>query len=95
MNFFEKFGFLEDEQKEYEDITPEEIKKMISKHNKLVETNLQFLKNLEINTYKEIFINYPDMFLMDASNFEKYFNRYEKEALQEKLNTNYKVVKFL
>ena len=27
--------------------------------------------------------------------FEKYFNRYEKEALQEKLNTNYKVVKFL
>ncbi|CDF20905.1 unknown [Clostridium sp. CAG:609] len=95
MNFFEKFGFLEDEQKEYEDITPEEIKKMISKHNKLVETNLQFLKDLEINTYKEIFINYPDMFLMDASNFEKYFNRYEKEALQEKLNTNYKVVKFL
>ena len=61
MNFFEKFGFLEDEQKEYEDITPEEIKKMISKHNKLVETNLQFLKDLEINTYKEIFINYPDM----------------------------------
>ena len=57
MNFFEKFGFLEDEQKEYEDITPEEIKKMISKHNKLVETNLQFLKDLEINTYKEIFIN--------------------------------------
>lgn len=95
MNFFEKFGFLEDEQKEYENITPEEIKKMISKHNKLVETNLQFLKDLEINTYKEIFINYPDMFLMDASNFEKYFNRYEKEALQEKLNTNYKVVKFL
>ena len=95
MNFFEKFGFLEDEQKEYEDITPEEIKKMISKHNKLVETNLQFLKDLEINTYKEIFINYPDMFLMDASNFEKYFNRYEKEALQEKLNINYKVVKFL
>lgn len=95
MNFFEKFGFLEDEQKEYEDITPEEIKKMVSKHNKLVETNLQFLKDLEINTYKEIFINYPDMFLMDASNFEKYFNRYEKEALQEKLNTNYKVVKFL
>ena len=43
----------------------------------------------------EYFINYPDMFLMDASNFEKYFNRYEKEALQEKLNTNYKVVKFL
>ena len=95
MSFFEKFGFLEDEQKEYEDITPEEIKKMISKHNKLVETNLQFLKDLEINTYNEIFINYPDMFLMDASNFEKYFNRYEKEALQEKLNTNYKVVKFL
>ena len=95
MSFFEKFGFLEDEQKEYEDITPEEIKKMITKHNKLVETNLQFLKDLENNTYKEIVINYPDMFLMDASNFEKYFNRYEKEALQEKLNTNFKVVKFL
>lgn len=95
MNLFEKFNFLEEEKQEYEDITPEEIKKMITKHNKLVETNLQFLKDLEINTYKEIFINYPDMFLMDASNFEKYFNRYEKEALQEKLNSNFKVVKFL
>mgnify|MGYP007100269015 CR=1 FL=1 len=54
MNFFEKFGFLEDEQKEYEDITPEEIKKMISKHKKLVETNLQILKDFEINSYTEI-----------------------------------------
>lgn len=95
MNFFEKFGFLEDEQKEYEDITPEEIKKMISKHNKLVETNLQFLKDLEINTYKEIFINYPDMFLMDASNFEESFSKYDKEELVEKLNANYKMVKYL
>ena len=42
---------------------------------------LKVLKDLGITTYKEIFINYPDMFLMDASNFEESFSKYDKEEL--------------
>ena len=35
------------------------------------------------------------MFLMDASNFEESFSKYDKEELVEKLNANYKMVKYL
>lgn len=92
---FEVLGFSEDEIKEYNELTPEEIKKFIEDNSSLVSNNIRFLKDLGIITYKEIFINYPDMFLMDVSNFEEIFTKYEKEELVNKLNTNYKIVKML
>lgn len=92
---FEVLGFSEDEIKEYNELTPDEIKKFIEDNSSLVSKNITFLKDLGIITYKEIFINYPDMFLMDVSNFEEIFTKYEKEELVNKLNTNYKIVKML
>ena len=71
------------------------MKKVIEEHENLVKVNLEYLKNLGIETYKEIFINYPDMFLMDASNFEESFSKYDKAELIEKLNANFKMVKYL
>lgn len=90
-----EFDFLDNEIEEYEGLTPKEIKDVINDHSKLVGTNISYLKNLGVETYKEIFINYPDMFLMDASNFEGIFSKYQKEELVAKLNTNYKMVKRL
>lgn len=95
MKFLEECGFLEEDIKEYEGNTPELVKKTINEHEALVKTNIDFLKNLGIKTYKEIFINYPDMFLMDASNFEKSFTQYNQEEMIEKLNANFKMVKWL
>ena len=95
MKFLEECGFLEEDIKEYEGNTPELVRKTINEHEALVKTNIDFLKNLGIKTYKEIFINYPDMFLMDASNFEKSFTQYNQEEMIEKLNANFKMVKYL
>lgn len=95
MKFLEECGFLEEDIKEYEGNTPELVRKTINEHEALVKTNIDFLKNLGIKTYKEIFINYPDMFLMDASNFEKSFTQYNQEEMIEKLNDNFKMVKWL
>ncbi len=95
MKFLEECGFLEEDIKEYEGNTPELVRKTIDEHEALVKTNIDFLKNLGIKTYKEIFINYPDMFLMDASNFEKSFTQYNQEEMIEKLNANFKMVKWL
>lgn len=95
MKFLEECGFLEEDIKEYEGNTPELVRKTINEHEDLVKTNIDFLKNLGIKTYKEIFINYPDMFLMDASNFEKSFTQYNQEEMIEKLNANFKMVKWL
>ncbi len=96
MSFLKEYGFfLDSDISEYENNTPEKMKKVIEEHENLVKVNLEYLKNLGIETYKEIFINYPDMFLMDASNFEESFSKYDKEELITKLNANFKMVKYL
>lgn len=94
MSFLKEYGFLDSDISEYENNTPEKMKKVIEEHENLVKVNLEYLKNLGIETYKEIFINYPDMFLMDASTFEKSFSQYETKELLEKINANYKIVKY-
>lgn len=94
MNFLKEYGFEEVDINELLENTPEKIKETIKKHEKLVRVNIEYLKNLGVITYKEIFINYPDMFLMDASTFEKSFSQYETKELLEKLNANYKIVKY-
>ena len=94
MNFLKEYGFEEVDINEFLENTPEKIKEAIKTHEKLVRVNIESLKNLGVITYKEIFINYPDMFLMDASTFEKSFSQYETKELLEKLNANYKIVKY-
>ena len=95
MDFLKEYGFEEEDISELVDNTPKKILKSLEEFEELVETNLNYLKELGIITYKEIFIAYPDMFLMDYSNFKEMFEKYETDELVEKLNNNYKVVEFL
>lgn len=95
MKFLEKYGFTNEDISEFENNTPKKIMDLITEHQDLVEINLEFIKKLGTNVYKEIFINYPDMFLMDASNFSGMFSQYETEELIEKLNNNFKLVEYL
>lgn len=95
MSFLKEYGFLDVDIEEFLENTPKKVIDVLESHENLVRVNLTYLKDLGITTYKEIFINYPDMFLMDASNFEESFSKYDKEELVEKLNANYKMVKYL
>ena len=95
MSFLEEYGFDKDDIQEFVDGTPKKITDVITKNMPLVKENLGYIKGLGINTYKEIFINYPDMFLMDASNFSEMFSKYNTEELIEKLNANFKMVEYL
>lgn len=95
MKFLEEYGFDSEDIQEFVDNTPKKMVNVINKNLKLVEENLAYVKGLGINTYKEIFINYPDMFLMDASNFSEMFSKYNTEELIEKLNANFKMVEYL
>ena len=95
MNFLEKDGFEKEDINEFENNTPKKIKDVILKNLELVETNLKYIKALGTSVYKEIFINYPDMFLMDASNFSEMFSKYETDELIERLNNNFKLVEYL
>lgn len=95
MKFLENYNFSQDDIEEFENNTPKKMKKTLTDNVALVEENLKYLSNLGINTYKEIFINYPDMFLMDSSNFNEKFSQYETEDLIERLNDNFKLVEYL
>lgn len=95
MDFLKEYGFLDDDINEVVDNTPKKIIDLLNKNVELVKTNLKYIKDLGITTYKEIFINYPDMFVMDASNFEDMFAKYNTEELIEKLNANFKMVEYL
>ena len=95
MKFLEKYGFNNDEIQEALDNTPQKLQDQINKHLELVEENLKFIQGLGIDTYKEIFINYPELFLMDSSNFSEKFNQYETDDLIARLNANFKLVEYL
>ena len=95
MNFLEKYDFVPEDIEEFISSTPKKVMDVIKKNKDLVEANLAYLKSLGINTYKEIFIDYPSLFFMDSSNFQEKFNKYVKDSLIERLNENYKVVEYL
>lgn len=95
MKFLESYNFSQEDIQEFENNTPKKIKKTLADNIALVEENLKYLFNLGVNTYKEIFINYPDMFLLDNSNFVEIFSKYETADLIERLNANFKLVEYL
>ena len=95
MDFLKEFGFDEEDIREFVGGTPKKMIELLLNHLPLVKKNLEFIKKLGIDTYKEIFINYPDMFLMDASNFSEMFDKYNTEELIQKLNSNFKMVEYL
>ena len=95
MKFLEKYDFSKEDIAEFVSSTPKKIMEAIKTNKALVEKNLAFLKDLGVNTYREIFIDFPDLFFMDNSNFQEKFNKYVKQSLIERLNENYKVVEYL
>ena len=52
-------------------------------------------KEMGVHNFKEIFVKFYDMFLMDNSNFMNVFNKYDREDLVEKLERNADIVEFL
>ena len=95
MKFLEKYGFAPEDIEEFLDNTPKKMQDAIKENSELVEVNLKYVKDLGTSVYKEIFINYPDIFLLDASVFEKMFSQYETDELIESLNNNFKVAEYL
>ena len=95
MNYLEKLGISNEMIDELKDNTPEKLLDLLEHNKKLVSANINFLKELGIEKYPEILIRFPDMFLMDNSNFKGVFDKYEVTDLIEKINKNVGIVEFL
>lgn len=95
MNYLEKLGFTSDEISIIKNTTTKVIFNLLIEQKKVVNANITYLKNLGIKNYKEIFIKYSDLFLMDNSNFIDIFNKYDQEDLVQKLNDNIDIFAYL
>ena len=95
MEYLENLGISNEMIDELKDSTPEKLLELLETNKKLVSANVNYLKELGIDKYPEILVRYPDMFLMDNSNFKDIFAKYEVSDLIEKINKNVGIVEFL
>ncbi len=95
MKFLENLDFSKEQITTLNDSIPQELKKMSEEQKKLVINNISYLKELGIENYKEIYLKFYDMFLLDFSTFKEIFDRYEKEDLIEKLKNSVNIVEYL
>lgn len=95
MKFLEKYDFNKEDIETFVNNSPKKLLDSIKEHKKLVSTNINYLKELGVKNYKEIFLNFYDMFLMDNSNFIEVFNKYDRDDLIDKLEKNVSIVEYL
>ena len=80
MEYLKDFGFNDEDIRYLEDNVPSLFREELSKDNKLVSKNVSYLMDLGVHNYKDIFMVYYDMFLMDPRDFTNVFNKYDKET---------------
>ena len=95
MKFLEKYDFNKEDIADFLNNSPKKLIDAIKDNKKLVCANIEYLKDLGVTNYQDIFLKFYDMFLMDNSNFIAIFSKYEKEDLIAKLKKNINIVEYL
>lgn len=95
MKFLEKYGFSKDEISNFVDTTSTVVVDALENTQKLVKSNADYLNDLGVRNFKEIFQNYYELFLLDHSNFVEIFNKYDRDDLVEKLAKNVAIIEYL
>ena len=95
MKFLEKYGFSKDEISNFVDTTSTVVVDALENTQKLVKSNADYLNDLGVRNFKEIFQKYYELFLLDHSNFVEIFNKYDRDDLVEKLAKNVAIIEYL
>ena len=69
MKFLEKYGFNKEDIANFLNNSPKKFIDAIKDNKKLVQNIIEYLKDLGVENYQRIFLEYYDMFLIDHSNF--------------------------
>lgn len=67
----------------------------LTQYSYIVKDNINFLKNLGVGPYDEIFKSFYEIFLMDPKDFSAIFTKYDKTDLLSKLRKNPAIVEYL
>ena len=95
MRFLEKYNFNKELIADFLNNSPKKLQDAIKDNKKLVCENIEYLKNLGVDNYQEIFLEYYDMFLIDHSTFVDIISKYEPKDLVEKLKKNVNIFEYL
>ncbi len=95
MKYLEKLGFTKEEIQTFQNSVADVMLETLAKNKRLVKANLEYLQEIGVKNMKDIFFQYYELFLIDHSNFEDIFNKYDREDLVEKLAKNVAIVEYL
>lgn len=95
MKYLEKYDFTKDEVASFVANIPAAMSDMMKLKKKLICNNLDYLKGIGVSNYKDVFLNYYEMFLLDDSVFRGIFDKYDHDDLVDKIAKNINIVEYL
>ncbi len=95
MSFLKEYDFTDEEINVLEANFDEDEKIKLEKFSLIIGANIDYIKNLGVENYKEAFMKYHDVFLMDPSDFKEKFDKYDTADMVEKLKNNLAIIERL
>lgn len=92
MNYLNKLGFNQEQISEIINNNHSLVIEKLNTKEKLITMNIEFLRDLGVTNFKEIFVNYAEFFLKEPTIFRETFLKYDREDLIAKLLKNMAII---
>lgn len=93
MKYLYDFGLNDGDIETLKTNASDEVYSDLSFFAKLVEKNLNYLKDFGVTNYKDIVLKYPEIFIRDEESFVNIFTKFDKDDLINKVTKNPAVIK--
>ena len=95
MDYLEKYNFTKDDISSFKNNVPASVVNLLEEQKKQVINNIKYLRELGVENYKDVFLNYYEIFLNDDTIFRAIFDKYDREDLIDKIAKNINIVEYL
>ena len=93
MDYLNNFGLDVNDINTIKENVSDDVFSDLTAFRKIVEKNIEFLKEFGVTNFKDVVIKYPDIFLRDAESFRNVFTKFDKDDLISKVEKNPAVIK--
>ncbi len=95
MDYLEKYNFTKDDISSFINDVPASVISLLEEQEKQVSNNIKYLREIGVTNYKDVFINFYELFLNDDTNFRGIFEKYDRQDLVDKIAKNINIVEYL
>lgn len=93
MDYLNNFGLDTNDINTIKENVSDDVFSDLTAFRKIVEKNIEFLKEFGVTNFKDVVIKYPEIFLRDAESFRNVFTKFDKDDLISKVEKNPAVIK--